>query len=385
MLAIAAPSFNIFSETFIHDHVRMIAPSRTVLLCYDDTNADQFGCPVLAIARWTKPRNSGERALNALRHAWHTYVSPDAKTEHRQRIVDFLRAYKVKAVLAEYGPMGCYVMGACADANVPLHVHFHGFDASLLLRQRHWLRHYNKLFQSSKTIIAPSNFLANKLAAAGCSPAKLHTSYNGISVDLFRATSRQPRRLVAVGRLVEKKAPDLTISAFRKILPIFPDAHLDIVGDGPLFERCKDLIKEGELESSVTLHGAQPQPFVLDLLANASLFVQHSVTAANGDTEGFGISLVEAMACCVPIVTTQHNGFVETVVHGKTGLLVKEHDIEGMANAMTELLSNPLRAAAMGEAGRERVLANFTLAQSSNRLRQIIGIPAKENHLEACK
>jgi len=176
-------------------------------------------------------------------------------------------------------------------------------------------------------------------------------------------------------RLVEKKAPDLTIEAFGRVAEQIPNARLDIVGDGPLAERCHTLIDRLGLGEQVVMHGARDTEFVVDLLQQASLFVQHSVTSESGDTEGFGISLLEAMACCVPVVVTRHNGFVETVDNGVTGLLVDEHDVAGMAAAMVELLDNPDCAAAMGRAGRQRVLERYTLERSRDGLRAIMGFP----------
>ena len=75
-------------------------------------------------------------------------------------------------------------------------------------------------------------------------------------------------------------------------------------------------------------------------LAEASVFVQHSVVASNGDTESQGISLLEAMTASIPLVVTDHNGFKETVIEGETGYLVKERDIDSMAKKITLLLKN---------------------------------------------
>jgi glycosyltransferase involved in cell wall biosynthesis len=191
----------------------------------------------------------------------------------------------------------------------------------------------------------------------------------------FRPTARLPFRVLAVGRLVEKKAPHLTIRAFAEVARRFPEARLDMIGDGPLMDRCRALVEEHGLATRVRLHGAQPSNVVARFMAEASLFVQHSVTAPNGDTEGFGISLIEAMASEVPLVVTRHNGFVEIVLDGETGLLVDEHDVSGMAEAMATLLGDTDRARAMGEAGRRRVLANFTHDHVRDRLRAIMGFP----------
>ena len=164
----------------------------------------------------------------------------------------------------------------------------------------------------------------------------------------------------------------MAIKAFARVAAELPDARLDMIGSGPMLARCRDLVGSFDLQDRITLHAARDANFVADLLARASLFIQHSVTAPDGDTEGFGISLVEAMASAVPLVVTRHNGFVEVVEDGRTGLLVEEHDVVGMAAAMLALLKDPVRAAAMGQAGRERVISHFTRERSRDGLRAIL-------------
>jgi len=270
-------------------------------------------------------------------------------------------------------------MSVCREANIPLFVHFHGYDASILLRYRHQRRHYHSLFGEASGIIVPSRFLADKLADIGCPVEKLYVSPGGVDPGRFTPTRRLPERLLAVGRLVEKKAPHLTIQAFKQIAGRYPHAQLDMIGDGPLADRCRALVEALGLGDRVRLHGARDSDFVARLMGEASVFVQHSVTAPNGDVESFGVSLVEAMASAVPVVTTRHNGFEDTIDDGITGILVPEHDVDGMAAAIAELLDDPERAARMGEAGRDRVLAHFTLEKSRDRLRAIMGFRPQTN------
>ena len=106
----------------------------------------------------------------------------------------------------------------------------------------------------------------------------------------------------------------------------------------------------------------------------ASMFVQHSVTDIDGNTEGLPVAILEAMASGLPVVATRHSGIPEAVIDGKTGILVDEHDVTGMTQAIISLLANPARADAMGKAGRERVLAHFTETQMKHRLRGIMGL-----------
>lgn len=375
MLAIVATSFDRPSETFIQDHVKYILPGRTVLLCNEDGGAAEYGCPILCDLRpLTKGNGPAERIANSIRFRWRRYVDPTLRGQNEARVRSFLLRHKVKVVLAEFGPTGCLVRTACNRAGVPFYVHFHGFDATKLSRVGFWRRHYRALFRDAAGIIVPSKFLASRLLELGCSQKKIHVSPNGVNYESFGASDRIPGRFLAVGRLVEKKAPHLTIRAFAKVRDYHPDCSLDIVGDGPLQQACIEEIDRHNLVDHVRLHGAQGPEVVRQLLKNAAVFVQHSVTAADGDMESFGISLVEAMASSVPVVATNHNGFSETVEDGVTGLLVAENDVDGMAKAMISLIENRKMASAMGCAGRMRVESLFKHDQTASRLRGIMGL-----------
>ncbi len=109
-------------------------------------------------------------------------------------------------------------------------------------------------------------------------------------------------------------------------------------------------------------------------MASADLFVQHSVTAPDGDTEGMPVAVMEAMAFGLPIVSTLHSGIPEAVEHGITGYLVEEHGTEGMAVRISELLSDPQLCRQMGKAGRERAVKLFDKDKSISKLQKILGL-----------
>lgn len=374
-LCIATFRFGQVSETFISDHVRSIAPGNTVLICCDDHGAEQFGCPVLApIDLWQLPTSLRERIGNACHVRWRRYVSPGLFARDRGRASAFLKRHGAEVVLAEYGPMGSLLARTCDEVGIPLYVHFHGYDATSLLKDKWLVRHYKIMFRRAAGVIAPSRFLANRLAKMGCPEDKLHVSGCGVDPTQFSPTSREPQRMIAVGRMVEKKAPHLTIRAFAQICRNFPGARLDMIGDGPMVDECRDLIHDLGVGERIHLHGAQTHDAVADMMQTASIFVQHSVTGRDGNTEGLPVAILEAMASGLPIISTHHSGIPEAVDDGITGILVAEHDVGGMAAAMAELLDDPQRSARLGEAGRARVLARFTRDQARDRLRVIMGV-----------
>lgn len=375
MLAIAAETFDVPSETFIRAHVTHIAPGQTVLICREDGGAGQFGCPVLSdVAPLPGPRHLSERVANGLRFRWRTYIDPAASGQDEARVRAFLQRHGVTAVLAEYGPNGALLRRACARAGVPLYVHFHGFDATKLARKAHWRRHYRRLFRDATGIIVPSEFLAGRLADMGCDRLKLHISPCGIELPEQVEWRERPKVFLAVGRLVEKKSPLSTLRAFANVAEQDDGVVLEFAGDGPLMDDCRSEADRLRITERVRFHGAVPHETVVALMRNALVFVQHSVEASDGDCEGLPVAILEAMGHELPVVSTQHSGIPEAVADGETGLLVEEHDVEGMAAAMLALLDDLERAEAMGRAGRARVEAHFTHAHTAARLREIMGL-----------
>jgi colanic acid/amylovoran biosynthesis glycosyltransferase len=290
---------------------------------------------------------------------------------------NYLRAFhklKTTVVLAEYGMAGVLVMEACRRASIPLVVHFHGFDASVksvLEKQRD---NYRILFKSCAGIVVPSQTMKNQLVSLGAPLTKIFCNPYGVDCDLFKAAdlAHSPPAFLAVGRLVEKKGPHLTILAFVKLLQDVPEAQLRMIGDGPLLGPCQDLVHALGIQESVIFLGAQPHDRVRQEMQQARAFVQHSVQALTGDSEGTPVSIIEAGASGLPVVSTRHAGIPDVVMEGKTGFLVSERDVNGMAHYMRLLTEDPQLASRIGRAARQHIQSRYSMEQSISRLWAII-------------
>ena len=381
MLAIVNPTFNQVSETFVADHARALAPGRTVLVCQDGRGAERFGHPVLAdvSSDVRGPLEFGRlRATLGPRIRRRFGYGPALAAADRARLAAFLRAHSVTAVLAEFGYSGTLVAEVCADLKLPLFVCFRGHDATSHRGAPSLRRRYQRLFGQAQGIVAVSRFVAEQLVAIGCPAALIEVIPSGADPDRFPPGTPEPGRLLAVGRLVEMKAPHLTLAAFARVAPRFPAARLDLVGDGLLRGRCEAVVAEAGLGDRVTLHGAQSHETVAALMQRAAVFVQHSVTDPDGKIEGFPGVIGEAMLSGLPVVATRHSGIPEHVRDGRTGLLVAEHDVDAMAAAMARLLADPAAAAAMGRAGRAYALEHLSRPRAHQRLRALMGLDAPE-------
>jgi glycosyltransferase involved in cell wall biosynthesis len=291
------------------------------------------------------------------------------------------RDHRADAVLAEYGATGVVVGAACRRLGIPLVVHFHGFDASVRSLLEEHVETYPAMFRSAAAIVAVSQAMRTKLISLGAPDAKVHYNPCGVDCGAFAGGSPAdaPPVLLAVGRLVEKKAPQLTLTAFAEVFRAEPAARLRMIGDGPLLEACRELATALAIDQAVTFLGIQPPEVVQREMRGARAFVQHSVEGANGDCEGTPVGILEAGASGLPVVATRHGGIPDVVIEGETGFLVAEKDVSGMATHMLTLVRSPELAGRMGQQARARIEGHFSNARSLARLWSIIEAAGQED------
>jgi glycosyltransferase involved in cell wall biosynthesis len=281
-----------------------------------------------------------------------------------------LRRVRPAAVLAEYGDTAAAVREACVAAGVPLVAHFHGYDASQTDLLRRLAEPYRLLFRDAAAVVAVSRAMRDRLVGLGAAPERTHWIPCGVDPAAFSGAdpASAPPVFLAVGRFTAKKAPQLTLRAFAEVAQQCPEARLRMVGFGPLLSGCRELAQALAVGDAVTFLGAQPPEVVRAEMRASRCFVQHSVVAPDGDSEGTPVSVMEAGASGLPAVSTRHGGIPDVVVEGETGLLVEESDVAGMAERMLRLAREPGLAAALGAAARRRVAAGFSLDGSLARL-----------------
>lgn len=287
----------------------------------------------------------------------------------------FLTKEKIDLVVGNYGLSAAHFVPICKDLNIPLVVIFHGYDATLKKVVVKYQSAYQKLFQYASAIVAVSVEMKHKLVALGAPPEKITVIPYGIDVRKFSpaAEKKKSSLLVAVGRFTFKKAPLLTIRAFHQVRQKHQQAKLVMIGDkSGLYQDCVEVVKELKLEDSVTFTGKLSPEEIAHWMKEANIFVQHSITAPNGDMEGTPNSVLEAEASGIPVVSTFHGGIKEAVVNNKTGYLVPEKDVDGMADYINKLIENPDRAEEMGREARKHVLENYSLDKQIDKLYNLI-------------
>lgn len=191
------------------------------------------------------------------------------------------------------------------------------------------------------------------LSAGVGRPEQYRVIPNGIDLERFAASPAPVAgRVLMVGRLAPPKRPDLAVEAIAKLHREYPEAELQLAGDGPDRADVERLARQLGVEEAVQLLGTRED--VPELLREASCLLLTS------DYEGCPLSVLEAMAAGVPVVATRVGGVPELVDHGRTGLLVDRGDRAGVTAAVGELLGDSERARRIGAAGRRAARERFS-------------------------
>ncbi len=211
--------------------------------------------------------------------------------------------------------------------------------------------------------------------------AKIALVRNGLELDRFayrpHAGPRTPGllRLLAIGRLVEKKGFGHLIEALAHLREAGTAVHLDLVGDGPLLPALQAAIVEHELGDAVTLHGPLTQAEVRDMFDTHDLLVAPFVIGADGNADGLPTVLLEAMASGIPCIAGNVTVVPEVIETGVTGWLVDGHSPGSIAATIAEAVRVEQEAPGtwrrMTDAARARIVESHDSRRQARALRHL--------------
>ena len=358
-IALISPSQNAYSETFIQAHKELLK---------GDIYYYYGGFLPIALEGGLVINSRKTRILDIFKG----YFGLNKFSLPEKALITSFKQNKIDVVFAEYGTTAQKILPVCRELHLPLLVHFHGYDAS----NYQVLSDYNnfkEVFEYAQYVVVVSKKMFKDFIELGCPQEKLIYNVYGPRKEFLEIKPQfLLEQFIAVGRFVNKKSPYYLILSFIEVVKEYPGAKLVIAGDGELRETCLNLIKYYKLERNVILPGVINIKELINYLNTSLAFVQHSVTAGNGDAEGTPVSILEASAAGLPVISTNHAGIPDVVENGKTGLLVEEHDVQGMAECMIQLLQNPDLGRELGFNGKKYIRANFSLEKHINVLNELL-------------
>lgn len=371
------------SETFIRLQVKSLRRWTPILVgrqkAINGLSLDGFAQLLLPAAR-----NVFARLAERLRERrW----APDSTT------VRTLQSLRVQLVHAHFGPDAVEIWPSAHAAGLPLLVTLHGYDISI---HREWwesgrggkrLRSYparlsQLAHERSVHFIAVSNSVKQRAIDFGIPAAKLTVSYLGVDTAAFKPPDIYNRlgskRLLFVGRMIEKKAPLTLIRAFGAVHRNLPDAELIMIGGGPLLDSARRLAQETGVP--VSFLGPLASEQVIEQMEQSAAFCLPSVVADNGDTEGLPISILEAMASGLPVVTSAPGA--EDALRSeiaRTGLF-EAGDQRGLESILVNILSNEQLAHAISREGRRVAVDRFDSIRCAQELETVYDAVASHRH-----
>jgi len=276
-------------------------------------------------------------------------------------------------VHAHFGPNGLLAVhlrkiGALSG---PIVTTYHGIDLTRTLAER-GPAFYAPLFRAGELHLPVSRTFRAALLSAGADPDRCFVQHMGVDTARFAFAPPGPApgaaRLVTVARLVEKKGVAYAIRAVAELHRAGRALEYMIIGDGPDRPALERLSQEFGLTDTVRFAGWMDTHAVRAEMKRADALLAPSVTARDQDAEGIPVTIMEAMASGLPVVSTRHSGIPELVIDGETGHLVDERDATGLARAVGSLLDAPDRGATLAAAARALVEREYDKHVLNRRL-----------------
>jgi len=295
------------------------------------------------------------------------------------RVYQKIQQLQPVLIHAQFGLSGTLILPWIHSLRIPLIVHYRGADATIkeetsrYASLNHWIYFQRKeaLKRETRLFLTVSKFIKNKLLEQGFPAEKVVSHYHGVDVQQFQFDRNLPREPVVlfVGRLTEKKGCEYLIQAMAQVQSQLPEVELVVIGDGPLKPSLEKLA--AKLLRRYQFLGLQPPQIVKNWMNRSCLLAAPSITAGDGDSEGLPNVVLEAQAMGLPVVSTTHAGIPEAVIHGETGFLTQERDVEALAAYSQQLLQDSELWQSFSYRGRNHVETNFDRTKQTRVLENI--------------
>ena len=318
---------------------------------------------------------------SSIKQQWDKGIRKLHIRRHLNYLVDVGEKTSAAIVHSHFGNIGWANLGAVRKLGAKHVVTFYGLDVNKLPTQFPiWRKRYLQLFTEADLFLCEGSHMARCLVELGCPEHKVKVQHLGVDVDLFEFKPRkwqpgEPLKVLIAASFREKKGIPYAIEALgslRKAIPI----ELTIIGDtgadaASQQEKAKiiHLLESTGLIANTRLLGYQPHSVMLQEAYAHHVFLQPSVTASDGDTEGGApVSIIEMLATGMPVVSTAHCDIPEVMGEALHHLLAPERNVEALAVCLKTLVKNPSQWKEWGLAGRHRIEVEYNKVKQAERL-----------------
>jgi colanic acid/amylovoran biosynthesis glycosyltransferase len=353
------------NNVWLYTQLIHLAGYRAIVLTQEQLNSDRFGAATVYSAETYPPIKRLANRIVRRVSGMYPFYAP------------ILRREAVDLIHAHFGHQGCRCLRVRRQTGLPLVTSFYGYDVSRDQQDPQWQRVYQALFAEGECFLAEGGAMVGRLEAAGCPRAKVKLHHLGVNLADIEFRARPPAdvpiRFLICAPFREKKGIPYALRALARARGAREfSCQLVIVGDGPERENIDRVLSETSLGQVTTMRGALTYAQVLEELSRCHILLQTSVTAQDGDSEGGApVILLDAQAAGLPVVATRHADIPEYVIDGESGLLAPERDVDGLTDRIVHLVDHPDQWAAMGQAGRQHVEANYNAVTQAARLESI--------------
>jgi N-acetyl-alpha-D-glucosaminyl L-malate synthase BshA len=286
------------------------------------------------------------------------------------KIVEVAKFEKLDLIHAHYAiphAISAYLAREILGGALKVITTLHGTDITLVGLEPSFLPVMKFSIEQSDGVTAVSRFLREKTTTNYGINKDIRVIPNFVDTEKYRKSDSDDIRcrfappgekvLIHVSNFRAVKRVADVIRIFHEIRKKVP-AHLLLVGDGPDRSACEILTRELKLQDHVRFLGKQLE--LVPILSASDLMLMPS------QSESFGLSALEAMACEVPVISSSVGGLPELQVHGETGYIAEIGDVERMAKYAVELLQNDAKREMFGRAGRDRAVGQFDVRKIVN-------------------
>jgi colanic acid/amylovoran biosynthesis glycosyltransferase len=347
------------SETFIYFYLDAFKKSESLAVCwYPIVNQDLFPFPADNILSLYPTRYSPTWFLRGVaKRVFGLYLN-------RTSALNWLSQNKANLIHAHYGPVGWWSLVLKEKLNVPMVTTFYGYDLASDLGAdiAYWHARRKTLFSKGNLFLVEGPFMRERLIHLGCPAEKILIQRIALPMNSihFRearsAISDKSTILLFAGRFLEKKGIMDAIKAVQNVLQLGYQVEFNLIGNGPLYSRIEHYIITNGLDRHIKLLGFLNHDAYLEELKKSDIFIHPSVFSKDGDSEGGApTTILEAQATGLPILSTIHADIPYVVDDSQSGILVHEHNVQELTQALIYLLEHPDRWPEMGRIGREKM------------------------------